>query len=148
MKRVYLDTNVLVAGILKEESNSRIILDMVNDKKICAVISDYNILELKKVLRRLLPKADADKRCYLFIKAATLNPFYEIVDYKMHKKKEGRYKNIIVEKDLPHLVIAAEEKTEAIIVKDKHFDNQMAVPIRTPRQFLTEIGITTFEGDL
>ncbi len=148
MKRVYLDTNVLVSGILKEKSNSRVILDMVNDKKIRAVISDYSILELKKVLRRLLTKTEADRRCYFFIKAATLNPFFEIIDYNIHKNKESRYKGIIVDKDLPHLVIAAEEKTEAIIVKDKHFHNQQAVPAKTPRQFLVELNVAPFEGDL
>lgn len=61
MKRVYLDTNVLVTGILREKSNSRILLELV---------------------------------------------------------------------------------------KDKHFENQNIVPTMTPRQFLTELGVMTLDGDL
>lgn len=148
MIRVYLDTNVLVMGILKKDSNSRIVLDMVDEGKIRALISDYSIVELKAVLRRVLHKKDADRRYYFFMKIVSFNPFFEIVNYLQHKSKKEKYKNIIVEKDLPHLIIAAEEKVDAIITKDKHFINQNIVKTMTPKQFLEEMGIITFNSDL
>ncbi|GEM_PF-3230337 len=148
LRQVYLDTNVLVMGILKKNSNSRIVLDMVNERKIRAVISDYSMEELKAVLRRLLPKADADRRCYFFMKAVSLNPFFKIINYAQHKSKKEKYESLIVEKDLPHLVIAAEEKVEAIIAKDRHFTNQNLVKTVTPKQFLEDMGMRTSNSDL
>jgi len=139
---------VLVTALLKKDSNSRIILDIVNEGKLRAVISDYGIEELKTVLRRLLIKIDADKRCYFFIKMVSLNPLFEVVNYENHKTKKELYENFIVEKDLPHLVIAAEENIELIIAKDKHFTNQSIVKTVTPKQFLKEMNIKTFDSDL
>lgn len=135
-------------GILKRDSNSRVVLDMVNEGKIRALISDYSIVELKAVLRRLLHKKDADRRCYFFMKSVFLNPFFEVVNYFQHESKKEQYKNLIVEKDLPHLVIAAEEEVEVIIAKDKHFINQNTVKTVTPKQFLEEMGMETFNSDL
>jgi predicted nucleic acid-binding protein len=148
LKRVYLDTNVLVMALLKKDSNSRIAFDMVNEGKIRAVISDYSMKELKAVLRRLVKKKDADRRCYFFLKMVSLNPFFEIVNYVQHKSKKEKYESLIVEKDLPHLVIAAEEKVEAIIAKDRHFINQNMMTVLTPKQLLEEMGMKTFESDL
>lgn len=148
LKRVYLDTNVLVTALLKKDSNSRIILDIVNEGKLRAVISDYSIEELRAVLRRLLNKTDADKRCYFFIKMVNLNPSFDVVNYSNHKIKKEQYEDLIVEKDLPHLVIAAEENIEVIIAKDKHFTNQSIMRTVTPKQLLKEMSIKTFDSDL
>lgn len=132
MIRVYPDTN------------SRLVLDLVYDGKIHAVISDYSLKELKRVLRRILHKIDSDKRYYLFSKSVTLNPFFEVVSYKQYQIKEEKYMDLIVEKDLPHLVIAIEEKVYSIIGKDRHFNTQKLIPIKTPKEFLKELGIDVF----
>ncbi len=148
MIRVYLDTNVLVMGVLKKDSNSRIVLDLVNEGAIKAVISDYSIEELKAVLRRLMHKTDADRRCYFFMKSVSFNPLFEVINYAQHKGKKEIYERHIVEKDLPHLVIAAEEKVDSIIVKDRHFTDQNIVMALTPKQLLEKMGMRTFDGDL
>jgi predicted nucleic acid-binding protein len=146
--RVYLDTNVLVMGILKKDSNSMTVLDLVSEGAIRAVISDYSIEELRAVLRRLMHKTDADRRCYFFMKSVSLNPLFEIINYEQHKGKKEQYQKYIVEKDLPHLVIAAEEKVDSIIVKDRHFTDQDVVMALTPKQLLENMGMRTFDSDL
>lgn len=148
MIRVYLDTNVLVMGILKKDSNSRTVLDLVSEGSIRAVISDYSIEELRAVLRRLMHKTDADRRCYFFMKSVSLNPFFEVINYEQHKDKKEQYQKHIVEKDLPHLVIAAQEKVDSIIVKDRHFTDQDVVMALTPKQLLENMGMRTFDSDL
>lgn len=148
MIRVYLDTNVLVMGILKKDSNSRTVLDLASEGAIRAVISDYSIEELRAVLRRLMHKTDADRRCYFFIKSVSLNPFFEVINYEQHIGKKEQYQKHIVEKDLPHLVIAAEEKVDSIIVKDRHFTDQDVVMALTPKRFLENMGLKTLDSDL
>jgi len=148
LKRVYLDTNVLVMGILKHESNSRRVLELTNRGEIHAIICDYSIEELKRVLRRLLPRKEANYRLYLFIKYAASNPFIKIVKYQYYEHREDHFKEYIVKKDLPHLIVAIETKTDAIIVKDRHFTGQKLIRVMTPREFLRELGKDMFEGDL
>ena len=148
MKRAYLDTNVLVMGILKHESNSRRALELTKSGEIHTVICDYSIEELKRVLRLLLPRKEADRRLYLFIKYAASNPFIKIVKYQYYKHREDHFKEYIVKKDLPHLIVAIETKTDVIIVKDRHFTGQKLIRAMTPREFLQEIGKDVFEGDL
>jgi len=148
LKRAYLDTNVLVMGILKHESNSRRVLELANGGEIHTVICDYSIEELKRVLRRLLPRKEADRRSYLFIKYAASNPFIKIVKYQYYKHREDHFKEYIVKKDLPHLIVAIETETDVIIVKDRHFTSQKLIRAMTPREFLQEIGKDVFEGDL
>jgi len=105
---VYLDTNVLVMGILKKDSNSRTVLDLVSEGAIRAVISDYSIEELRAVLRRLMHKTDADRRCYFFIKSVSLNPFFEVINpeevvtghfnrYIAHKRNNGHVVRAVYE---------------------------------------------------
>ena len=100
------------------------------------------------MLRRLMHKTDADRRCYFFMKSVSLNPFFEVINYEQHKGKKEKYQKHIVEKDLPHLVIAAEEKVESIIVKDRHFTDQAVVMALTPKQFLENMGMSPFNSDL
>ena len=147
MKHAYLDTNVLVMGILGHKSNSRRVLELVNSGEVHAVICDYSIEELKRVLRRLLPRKEADRRVYLFIKYVSSNPFVKIVKYDYYRHREGTFKEYIVKKDLPHLIVAIETKTEMIITKDRHFSNQELIRTLTPREFLQELGKNVFEGD-
>ena len=85
---------MLVVGILKHESNSRRVLELTNSGEIHSVICDYSIEELKKVLRRLLPRKEADRRLYLFIKYASSNPFIQIVKYQYYKHREDHFKEI------------------------------------------------------
>ena len=46
---MYLNTNVLVVGILGHKPNSRQVLELANSGEVHAVICDYSIEELKRV---------------------------------------------------------------------------------------------------
>ncbi len=82
------------------------------------------------------------------MKSVSLNPFFEVINYEQHKGKKEQYQNRIVEKDLPHLVIAAEEEVDSIIVKDRHFTDQDIVMALTPKQLLENMGLRTIDSDL
>ena len=71
-------------------------------------------------------KNDADRRCYFFMKSASLNPFFEVINYEQHRGK----------------------KVDSIIVKDRHFTDQDVVTVLTPKQLLENMGIRTIDSDL
>ncbi len=135
--RVFLDTNVIISGLLTEEGIPKIVLDLfsLNLPEIKAVTGQFNLLELRRTIRKKIPKLaeifeDAIRK--VNIEVVPL-PEKEIVD---------KYKDLISFKDAPVLASAIKSGCTYLVTGDKHFKAErlrmakLSIKIVTPLEFL------------
>lgn len=138
--KVYLDTNVFIFGVERPESNSRIILDLAEEGKIIPVVS-YSVLEeLREYLSRRYDRETAVNEIYYLISLPNL----EIITRDKVKQEINKYKGVVPDKDLPHLVSAIIAQSDYLVSYDRHFIESKAKNyIKTIRQadFLKLLGI-------
>jgi len=138
--RAYLDSNVFIFGKERQESNSRIILDLAEEGKIVPIISYLTLEELREYFSRRYDRETAIDEIYYLI---TL-PNLEIVPRDKVKQETGRYKGVIVDKDLPHLISAILSNVDYFVTYNRHFINSRAkehVKIITQADFIKLLGI-------
>jgi len=142
LKRIwaYLDSNVFIFGKERQESNSRIILDLAEEGKIVPITSYLTLEELREYFSRRYNRETAINEIYYLI---TL-PNLEIVPRDKVKQEMGRYKGVVVEKDLPHLISAILSNADYFVTYNRHFINSRAkeyVKIITQADFVKLLGI-------
>jgi len=138
--RAYLDSNVFIFGKERQESNSRIILDLAEEGKIVPITSYLTLEELREYFSRRYNRETAINEIYYLI---TL-PNLEIVPRDKVKQEMGRYKGVVVEKDLPHLISAILSNADYFVTYNRHFINSRAkeyVKIITQADFVKLLGI-------
>jgi len=138
--RAYLDSNVFIFGKERQESNSRIILDLAEEGKIVPVISYLTLEELREYFSRRYDRETAINEIYYLI---TL-PSLEIVPRDKVKQEIGGYKGVVVNKDLPHLTSAILSNADYFVTYNRHFINSRAkehVKIVTQADFVKLLGI-------
>jgi len=138
--RAYLDSNVFIFGKERQESNSRIILDLAEEGKIVPVISYLTLEELREYFSRKYDRETAVNEIYYLISLPNL----EIVSRDKVKQKIGEYKGVIVDKDLPHLISALLAKADYFVTYNRHFIDSRAkeyVQVITQADFVKLLGI-------
>jgi len=138
--RAYLDSNVFIFGKERQESNSRIILDLAEEGKIVPIISYLTLEELREYFSRRYDRETATNEIYYLI---TL-PNLEIVPRDKVKQEMGRYKGVVVDKDLPHLISAILSNADYFVTYNRHFINSRAkdyVKTITQADFVKLLGI-------
>jgi len=138
--RAYLDSNVFIFGKERQESNSRIILDLAEEGKIVPIISYLTLEELREYFSRRYDRETAINEIYYLI---TL-PNLEIVPRDKVKQEIGGYKGVVVEKDLPHLISAILSNADYFVTYNRHLINSRAkehVKIVTQAGFVKLLGI-------
>jgi len=138
--RAYLDSNVFIFGKERQESNSRIILDLAEEGKIVPVISYLTLEELREYFSRKYDRETAVNEIYYLISLPNL----EIVSRDKVKQKIGEYKGVVVDKDLPHLVSAILAKADYFVTYNRHFIDSRAkeyVQVITQADFVKLLGI-------
>ena len=138
--RAYLDTNVIISGLLSEEGYPRIILDVLSLRLpgLKGVTGKFNILELRDNIKKKLPQLekpfnDATKKLNLEIVGLPESP-------EVHGLKE-----IISPKDAPVLASALGAGCDCLITGDKHFKADglkkagLKIRIVTPAEFVEEV---------
>ena len=115
--RVYIDSNVFIFGKEDPNSNSRIILDLAEEGKIIPVVSYLTIEELREYFTRRYNRETAINEIYYLISLPTL----EIIPRDKTKKLITKYKGIVPDKDLPHLVSAITANADCIVTYNRHF---------------------------
>jgi len=111
--RVFLDTNVLISGIIFP-GNERKLLDAIIDGKLELVLSDDVIEETNEALSRKFPK-----QVVLF--PLLLNMVkHEEISKRAYKDFEKRCSGLIGDKkDVPVLAAAAVSKADYLVTGDK-----------------------------
>ncbi|KPV63601.1 MAG: hypothetical protein AOA66_0733 [Candidatus Bathyarchaeota archaeon BA2] len=140
--RAYLDSNVFIFGKERQESNSRIILDLAEEGKIVPVISYLTLEELREYFSQKYDRETAVNEIYYLISLPNL----EIVSRDKVKQKIGEYKGVVVDKDLPHLISAILAKADYFVTYNRHFiDSRVKeyVQVITQADFTKLLGIKT-----
>lgn len=138
--KAYLDTTVFIFGVERPESNSRIILDLAEEGKIVLVVSYSTLEELREYFSRRYDRETAINEIYYLISLPNL----EIITKDKVKQEINKYKGVIPDKDLPHLVSAIIAQADYIVSYNRHFIESKAKSyIKTIKQadFLKLLGI-------
>jgi len=138
--KAYLDTNVFIFGVERPESNSRIILDLAEEGKIILVVSYSTLEELREYFSRRYDRETAINEIYYLISL----PKLEIITRDKVKQEINKYKGVVPDKDLPHLVSAIIAQADYLVSYNRHFIESKAKNyIKTIKQadFLKLLGI-------
>ena len=92
--RVFVDTNVFIFAFEFPASNSRGIVDLLNDEKIEVVISEMVVKEVYRYFRRFYSEELVDEYIRYLLETCTI-VFSEEVENKL-----DNYRGLIKEKDL------------------------------------------------
>lgn len=126
--RVFIDTNVFIYSFEFPDSNSGTIIELLNDEKIEAVISERVVKEVYRYFKKYYDKAIADSfRKYLY-EACKIIRTIEVGGAL------GKYRGQIKEKDLEQLTVVREYGIKCLISLDRDFEGQEEY--RTPKEFV------------
>jgi predicted nucleic acid-binding protein len=126
--RIFLDTNVFIFAFEFPDSNSNTIVELLNDGKIEAVISERVIKGVYRYFRKYYDKNLADSfRKYLY-ESCKISLARDVKD--TIKEYSGRIK----EKDLEQLAVVKKYGIKYLISLDRDFIGHEEY--RTPKQFV------------
>jgi predicted nucleic acid-binding protein len=138
--KVFLDSNVILSGLLSERGAPRIILDLLSLRLpfLTGSTGRYNLIEIERNLKEKIPGLFSLYKAYLpklNLKVIPLPRTEEVKDFS------GR----IAEKDIPVLISAIRGKVDFLVTGDKqHFGKMKELdkfPFRvvTPSEFIDSI---------
>jgi putative PIN family toxin of toxin-antitoxin system len=112
--RVFLDSNVILSGLLSDRGAPRIILDILslNLSFIAGITGRYNIIEIERNLRAKLPEAVPVYKEYVAKLNLRIIPVPALEEVK-------KYTGATSPKDVPVLVSAIKSKADYLITGDK-----------------------------
>jgi predicted nucleic acid-binding protein len=138
--RVFLDSNVILSGLISDKGAPRIILDLLTLKLpfLAGCTGRFNLREIERNLKKKLPGILAVYRQYL--------PRLNLRIIPLPRKQElSAFAQTIADKDLPVLCSAIRGKADLLVTGDKrHFQKLKAhgeypLQIVTPAEFVDRI---------
>ncbi|MEA1870214.1 MAG: PIN domain-containing protein [Euryarchaeota archaeon] len=135
-RRIFIDSSVLIRGLLYEESNSALVIKMVSRSELIGVINPKVVVEVLHVLRNLKNK-DFASLAFSFMHST-----FEIVPEEQYVEEMGRLRGVIKEKDLEHLATARASGID-IIAYDRDFDGLKEY--FTPKKFLVSMNLIAYD---
>jgi predicted nucleic acid-binding protein len=145
--RVFLDSNVILSGLLSERGAPRIILDLLSLRLPFLIGSTgrYNLIEIERNLKNKMPSL-------LFLYKAYL-PKLNLKVIPLPRPEDRRdFSGQIAEKDIPVLISAIRRKADFLVTGDKqHFGKMKELDkypfhVLTPSEFLDSILPETLKG--
>ncbi len=138
--RVFLDSNVILSGLLSSTGAPRIILDILTLElpAITGLTGRYNIIEIERNIRKKAPKILPIYHEYVPKLKLEIVPLPSPADVAKHI-------GIVHDKDTPVLVSAIKGKTDFLVTGDKkHFKKARKATaslfkIVSPAEFLEEL---------
>jgi predicted nucleic acid-binding protein len=128
--RVFLDSNVILSGLLSERGAPRIILDLLSLRLPFLIGSTgrYNLIEIERNIKKKMPSLLFLYKTYL--------PKLNLKVIPLPRPKEVRdFSGQIAEKDVPVLISAIRSKADFLVTGDKqHFEK-----LKTPEKYLLRI---------
>jgi predicted nucleic acid-binding protein len=138
--RVFLDSNVILSGLLSERGAPRIMLDLLSLGLpfLMGATGRYNLIEIERNLKKKMPDL-------LFLYKAYL-PKLNLKIIPLPRPEEVRdFSGQIAEKDIPVLISAIRSKVDFLVTGDKqHFGKMKELDkypfhVVTPSEFLDSI---------
>jgi predicted nucleic acid-binding protein len=138
--RVFLDSNVILSGLLSERGAPRIMLDLLSLGLpfLMGATGRYNLIEIERNLKKKMPSL-------LFLYKAYL-PKLNLKVIPLPRPEEVRdFSGQIAEKDIPVLISAIRSKADFLVTGDKqHFGKMKELDkypfhILTPSEFIDSI---------
>ena len=126
--RVFLDTNIFIFAFEFPDSNSGKIIDLLNQGKIEAVISQRVFKEIVNYFRKYYNKELADKFRRYILQSCSLVLEYDIKD------SMAMLKNEIKEKDLEQIATVKKFGLKYLVSLDRHFEK--FEEYITPKEFI------------
>lgn len=138
--RVFLDSNVILSGLLSEKGAPRVLLDLLSLGLpfLKGLTGRYNIIEIERNLTKKMPDCLPVYKRYL----PKLN--LEIIALPSSDEIK-KYAGTTADKDIPVLVSALKGKVDFLVTGDKkdfsHFKEKKIFPfkIASPSEFLAYI---------
>jgi predicted nucleic acid-binding protein len=138
--RVFLDSNVILSGLLSDKGAPRILLDLlsIGPPFLIGLTGRYNLIEMERNIKKKMPEILSVYKKYfpkLNLKIILLPPQGELREY--FEKIAG--------KDIPVLVSALRGKVDFLVTGDKqHFGRMKELdkyPFRvvTPSEFIDSV---------
>ena len=138
--RVFLDSNVILSGLLSERGAPRILLDLLSLRLPLLIGSTgrYNLIEIERNLKNKMPSL-------LFLYKAYL-PKLNLKVIPLPRPEDIRdFSGQIAEKDIPVLISAIRSKADFLVTGDKqHFGKMKELDkypfhVLTPSEFIDSI---------
>ncbi len=138
--RVFLDSNVILSGLLSERGAPRILLDFLSLRLPLLIGSTgrYNLIEIERNLKKKMPSL-------LFLYKAYL-PKLNLKVIPLPRPEAIRdFSGQIAEKDIPVLISAIRSKADFLVTGDKqHFGKMKELDkypfhVLTPSEFIDSI---------
>jgi predicted nucleic acid-binding protein len=138
--KVFLDSNVILSGLLSERGAPRIILDLLSLRLPFLIGSTgrYNLMEIERNLKNKMPSLLSLYKAYLPKLNLKVTPLPRPDDVKS-------FSGQIAEKDIPVLISAIQNKVDFLITGDKqHFGKKKGLDkypfhVVTPSEFIDSI---------
>jgi predicted nucleic acid-binding protein len=138
--RVFLDSNVILSGLLSERGAPRILLDLLSLRLPFLIGSTgrYNLIEIERNLKNKMPSLLSLYKAYL----PKLN--LKVIPLPQPEDVRG-FSGQIAEKDIPVLISAIRSKTDFLVTGDQqHFGkvkelNKYPFQVVTPSEFIDSI---------
>jgi putative PIN family toxin of toxin-antitoxin system len=134
--KVFLDTNVFIAGLVSKTGASAAILDLGESEEIRIVLSQQIIVEADRTFQKKFPHLISQFRAFI----KNLAPLF-VKDPPITEVREAEKK--IHVNDAPILAVAKRERIDYLVtLNTRHFItpkacSYLAKPIVTPAEFLT-----------
>lgn len=135
-RKAFIDSSVLIRGLLFEKTNSALILKLVSKNELTGVINRKVAYEVLNVLKGLKDKDFAS------LSFSLIHSTFEIIPHEQYLEEMEKLRGTIKEKDLEHLA-AARSLGIAIIAYDRDFDG--IKEYFTPKEFLESMKMKTYE---
>jgi predicted nucleic acid-binding protein len=138
--KVFLDSNVILSGLLSERGAPRIILDLLSLRLpfLIGSTGKYNLIEIERNLKKKMPS--------LFFLYKTYLPKLNLKVTPLPRPKEVRdFSGQIAEKDVPVLISAIRSKADFLVTGDKqHFEKMKGLDkypfhVVAPSEFIDSI---------
>ncbi len=138
--RVFLDSNVILSGLLSDKGAPRILLDLLSLRLPFLIGSTgrYNLIEIKRNLKKKIPGLLSLYKAYL--------PKLNLKVIPLPRPEDVRdFSGQIAEKDVPVLVSALRSKADFLVTGDKqHFGKMKGLDkypfhVVTPSEFMDSI---------
>ena len=130
--RVFLDTNVFIYAFEFPESNSHHIIELLNEGRLDAVISERVLKEVHAYFKKFYDKDLASAFRDYLLRTCTVILASEV------RSELPRYRRLIKEKDLEQLTVVKKLGIKFLVAYDRDFENVREYT--TPRVFIKELG--------
>lgn len=138
--RVYLDSNVILSGLISDKGAPRIILDLLTLKLpfLEGCTGRFNLVEIERNLKARMPGLLPLYRKYLPLLHLKIIPLPQAHELK-------KFAQTIADKDLPVLASAIQGKADFLVTGDKrHFQTlsgskDYPLQIKTPAEFVDRL---------